>query len=134
MWRNPPKQPIASLSLLTKEMYRAIERTDLRKTRTLRATEEALWASQKPKPPGTEVPLARAVLEVTANQRALKDVTALDDFVEPAVEDGMAAANRPGKDFFAFRRYVTPVPSQLFSAESLYCSCVSCAQKMARAS
>lgn len=108
VWRNPVKQPIASLSSLTKEMYQAIDKTSERKTRTLNATNKALWESQRPKPIGTEVPMARAVLDVTANIRTLKDVTLIDDVEELQKEDGMAAANRPGKDFFAFKRFVTP--------------------------
>eukprot|EP00286_Rhodomonas_abbreviata_P000526 CAMPEP_0181290372 /NCGR_PEP_ID=MMETSP1101-20121128/1378_1 /TAXON_ID=46948 /ORGANISM="Rhodomonas abbreviata, Strain Caron Lab Isolate" /LENGTH=373 /DNA_ID=CAMNT_0023394651 /DNA_START=5 /DNA_END=1126 /DNA_ORIENTATION=+ len=116
IWKNPPTQPIASLSKLSKEMYREIDAA--KKEREAKERERELSAFNTTKMTGTgQVPVATAVEEVTMNSKTLKDVLELSDHElgmtrtvgfegDTALRGHTKQAHpSPQKDFVTFKRY-----------------------------
>jgi hypothetical protein len=106
VWQNPPKQPIACLSILTKDMYREIEKNkkkiEAKKQAEACAATEVLTSSMINV---NTMPLATTVEKVTLNSKRLKDLVADFDFDKTRKAD--ARKREKHRDFFAMKRFIT---------------------------
>jgi hypothetical protein len=106
VWQNPPKQAIASLSILTKDMYKEIERNkkkdEAKKAAEAHAAAEEFTASMSRK---NVIPIATAVEAVTMNSKRLKDLIADLDSDKKDQIDTRSREKR--RDYFAMKRFVT---------------------------
>jgi hypothetical protein len=73
LWKNPPTQPVACLSILTKEMYKKID-VYKRETKEEQERRERAAVQGRKVVPNTTAPLARTVEEMNSKTMTLNDV------------------------------------------------------------